>query len=320
MVCAAEARGCGTEDVLAAVGLTRAALEDPDARIPGATVMAVWSALRERTGDPTLQLDAPTSLPFGAYRIIDYLVGASANVEEGVRRFAGFFGLIADGIAPRVEEVGGGHALVLATERGGAVPPVYVDYAFAALVGRVRMRIRPGLKVQRVELRQPEPPAAARYREVFDAPVRFGAPADRLCFSSGEWAAPMDSADGTLALLLEEHARILERRLPRPTEGVVAEVQKVIAAAPADGGSVEAVARSLHVSVRTLQRKLVAAGTTFREVSDAVRGRLAEEYLEDPRVSIAEVAFLLGFSEPSSFNRAFRRWTGKAPGRWRKRG
>ena len=76
--------------------------------------------------------------------------------------------------------------------------------------------------------------------------------------------------------------------------------------------------RALHVSVRTLQRKLVAAGTTFKEVSEAVRSRLAEEYLTDPKVSIAEVAFLLGFSDQSSFNRAFGRWTGVSPGKWRR--
>lgn len=62
----------------------------------------------------------------------------------------------------------------------------------------------------------------------------------------------------------------------------------------------------------------MAAGTTFKEVSETVRGRLAEEYLTDPQVSIAEVAFLLGFSDQSSFNRAFGRWTGLSPGRWRR--
>ena len=76
---------------------------------------------------------------------------------------------------------------------------------------------------------------------------------------------------------------------------------------------------AMHVSVRTLQRRLVEAGTTFREVSDLVRDQLAEEYLSDPRVSIPEVAFLLGFSDQSSFNRAFRRWTGQSPGEWRRR-
>jgi len=319
MVCEAEARGFQTSDLLEDVGLTREALKDPDGRIPGAAVLTIWGALRARTGDPALQLSAPTSLEFGAYRVIDYLVGASATVGEGVRRFADFFGLIADGVTLGVGPFDRGHYVCLATSDGGPVPSVYVDYVFAALVGRIRMRIRPGLAVACVELRQPEPAEPGRYREVFGAPVHFGCAADLLCFDADEWGAPMESADAALAQLLEEHARILASRIPSATVGIVADVHKTIAASPAAGGSAAQVARALHVSVRTLQRKLVATGTTFREVSEMVRGRLAEEYLADPTVSIAEVAFLLGFSDSSSFNRAFRRWTGETPGRWRRR-
>jgi AraC-like DNA-binding protein len=68
-----------------------------------------------------------------------------------------------------------------------------------------------------------------------------------------------------------------------------------------------------------LQRKLAPSGTTFRELTDTVKGHLAEEYLTDPDVSIAEVALMLGFSDQTSFNRAFRGWTGETPGRWKKR-
>ena len=318
MVRTADARGVRTADLLEAAGLTREFLENPDARIPGPTVLGIWNALRERTRDPALQLAAPATLPFGAYRVIDYLVATSATVGEGIRRFARFFGLIADAVTLGVESGDGKHCLVLARADGGPVPPVYVDYVFAALVSRIRMRIRPCLQVSRVELRQAEPPAAGPYAEVFGAPVQFGAAADRLCFTDAEWNSPTESADAALARLMEEHARILAQRVPQAAGGFKADVQKTIASAPAEGGSAPDVARALHVSVRTLQRKLVATGTTFREVSDTVRGQLAEGYLSDPGVSIAEVAFLLGFSDQSSFNRAFRRWTGETPGRWRR--
>lgn len=318
MVRAAEARGIRTADLLEGAGLTPGFLEDPDARIPGPTVLALWNALRERTADPALQLVAPTCLPFGAYRVIDYLVGASTTVGDGVRRFASFFRLIADAVALEIDRDGEGHGLRLTTADGGPVPPVYVDYVFAALVGRIRMRIRPDLRVRRVELRQPEPAASDRYREVFRAPVQFGAGADRLCFDHEEWDAPTVLADEALARLLEDHARILAQRIPPALPDFGTEVEKAIAAA-LPGVSAAKVARALHVSVRTLQRKLVEAGTTFREVSESVCCRLAKSYLADPQVSIAEVAFLLGFSDPSSFNRAFRRWTGETPGRWRRR-
>jgi len=319
MLRTAEARGIPTGDLLDAAGLTRDALEDPDARLPGATVLAIWTALRERTADPALQLAAPTSLPFGAYRVIDYLVAASDTVGEGVRRFARFFGLIADGVVLRIEEDDGEYRLCLGMADGAPVPPVYVDYVFAALVSRIRMRIRRDLQVRRVELRQAEPQVTAPYIELFGAPVRFRGPADRLCFASEVWNAPTENPDAFLARLLEEHALILARRAPDGAPGFRAAVEKAIAAAVPEGGSAEAVARMLHVSVRTLQRRLGESGTTFREVADAVHGQLAEAHLADPGVSIAEVAFLLGFSDQSSFNRAFRRWTGESPGRWRRR-
>lgn len=319
MIRTAAARGIETDDLLQGAGLTREFLEDPDARIPGPTVLALWNALRERTADPALQLAAPASLEFGAYRVIDYLVAASATVGEGVQRFARFFALIADAVVLDIHPDDAGYCLCLAMADGGPVPPVYVDYIFAALVTRIRTGIRCALRVHRVELRQPEPPATGPYADLFRAPVCFGAAADRLCFSGAEWVSTMDSPDPVLARLLEEHARILAGRVPQATTGFTAEVQRAIASALPEGGSAENVARAMRISVRTLQRKLVETGTTFREVADTVRGRLAEQYLSDRKVSIAEVAFLLGFSDQTSFNRAFRRWTGESPGRWRRR-
>ena len=318
MVRAAEARGVPTGDLLEGAALSRSALEDPDTRLPGPLVLAIWNALIDRTDDPSLQLAAPTHLPFGAYRVIDYLVGASATVGDGVERFARFFRLIADAVTLAIEERGDERCLRVATAEGGALPSVYVDYVFAALVGRIRMRIRPELRVLRVELRRPAPDSAAVYESTFLADVQFGAAADRLCFDIEEWESPIAGADAALARILEDHARTLARRLPEPMPGFEVEVRKAVASAIPEGSSAAAVARSLHVSVRTLQRRMAPTGRTFREVADTVRGRLAEEYLSDPSVSIAEVAFLLGFSDQSSFNRAFRRWTGRAPGQWRR--
>lgn len=319
MVLAAAARGADPGAVLQGFRVDPATLEDPDARLPGPTVLAVWNALRTATGDPALQLVAPAALPFGAYRIIDYLVAASATVGDGVWRFARFFRLIAEEVTLQVEPEAGGHRLTLARADGGPVPPVYVDYVFAALVTRVRLHIQPGLAVAGVELRQPAPTAAPRYGEVFQAPVRFGAAADRLRFSHAAWEQPTVNGDAVLAALLEEHARILAARTPPTVAGLVGEVQRAVTARLPEGASADAVARELNLSVRTLQRRLVACGTTDHEVSDAVRARLAAGYLTDPAVSVSEVAFLLGFSEQSAFNRAFRRWTGESPGRWRRR-
>lgn len=319
MLRAAESRGFETHDLLTASGLARETIEDPDARIPGASVLNLWNALRSRTGDPALQLAAPTVLPFGAYRVIDYLVDASATVGEGIGRFARFFGLIADAMALRIESEDHERRLRIARPDGGAVPFVYVDYVFAALVGRIRMKIRPALRVKRLELRREAAADAGPYEACFQAPVRFGASADRLCFDLAEWDSPFEHGDAALARLLEEHAAMMEARLPDASDGFVADVRRALTAALPEEAQAADVARALYVGVRTMQRRLVAAGTTFREVSDGARRALAEAYLSDPRASIAEIAFLLGFSDQTAFNRAFRRWTGAAPGMWRRR-
>src|SRR5690606_22210188 len=133
MVSAAEARGIDTAAILAQMGLSRSSIEDSDARLPGPIVMSIWAALRERTADPLLHLEAPAHLPFGAYRVIDYLVATSATVGEGMQRFARFFGLIADGVNLCIDQENEIHFLELSMADGAPVPPVYVDYVFSAL-------------------------------------------------------------------------------------------------------------------------------------------------------------------------------------------
>jgi AraC-like DNA-binding protein len=319
MLAAAESRGFETRDLLDAFGLARAIVDDPDARLSAPTVLALWDALRERSGDPALQLAAPTALPFGAYGVIDYLVYASPTVGEGVARFARFFRLVADGVCLTVDEDGDACSLHIELSDGTAVPGLYVDYVFAALVCRTRLGVRPELSVRRVELRHEAPIDPSPYTMCFQAPVEFDATADRLCFRRDEWTASMAHADPVLADLLEEHARMVSAHLPEPADEFVGAVRRAVTASLPEEVTTATVARALHVSERTLQRKLTAAGTSFRHVCDATRQGLAMGYLSDPRASISGTAFLLGFSDQASFTRAFRRWTGAPPGAWRKR-
>jgi len=318
MVLAARARGLDTGPVLDEAGLAMATLETPEARIPVALALSVWEALRERTRAPTLQLEAPLALPYGAYRVLEYLVSSSHSVGDGVRRFARYFGLIHARVVLGVESDPREAFLVASLADGAAVPPVYVDYIFAALVCRVRMRPRPDLRVARVELRRDEPEEAPAYERVFRAPVAFGASRDRLCFAREEWDSPMATRDPTLAEILDEHARWRSGAVPDADGGAARRVQDAIVQRLPDGARVEDVARSLGLSVRTLQRSLAEAGTSFSALLEEARRGLAEAYLSDPRTSVGEVALLLGFGDQSSFHRAFLRWTGEAPGRWRR--
>lgn len=319
MVLAAQAAGVRVEGFLERAGLDFDTLRDPEASIPGNTAIAVWNDLREAAGDPLLQLKAPIILPFGAYRVIDYLADASPTVGEAFERVARFFRLIAARVSLPAEAVEEGIRTTLIMEDGAPAPPVWAEYTFAAIIGRIRTNTAKALRVERVEFAHAPLAEPSGYEAVFRCPVHFQAPFSSFTLPREEWEAPTDHGDEALAALLEEHAEILAERLPEPASGIVSEVRQVILEALPGNPSADEVAKGLHVSTRTLQRKLAVAGASFSEVSDELRSELAKEYLADREVRISEVAFLLGFSEQSSFNRAFRRWTGFAPGRWRGR-
>ncbi len=319
MVLAADAAGSDVDDLLAEVGIGRGDLVNPEVRLPLKDVLALWDRIRDRVGNRTLQLEAPSHLPVGAYKVMEYLIDASPTVGEAIGRFARFFRLIADYVRIFVEPGDGEKRMGITMADGSPAPPIFVDYTFAALTSRMRVRTRPGMAVKRVEFRYSSPQDPSPYESLFLAPVLFDRSGDWLCFSSEEWAAPTERGDESLALLMEEHARILAERLPEPPMGIVSDVRQAILGALPENPGAEEVARTLHLSTRTLQRKLAGAGASFSEVSDGVRSELAKEYLSDRDVRISEVAFLLGFSEQSSFNRAFRRWTGQPPRRWREK-
>jgi len=145
---------------------------------------------------------------------------------------------------------------------------------------------------------------------------RFGAELHRLRLRAGDLDRAQ-AGDDALAEILAAHATQLLARLPE-TSDLVAQVRAAVRQRIAEGASLEAVARRLELSARTLQRRLTEQGITFLQLVDDERRELALQLLAAPATSAAEVAFAVGFSEQSAFHRAFVRWTGKTPGAWRR--
>jgi AraC-like DNA-binding protein len=147
----------------------------------------------------------------------------------------------------------------------------------------------------------------------FRAPVHFDCGENALVLPAALLDMPCVRADGALLAVLDRYAADRLGRLPQTTtlaERVrAALIEQLVGTEP---GAVR-MAAQLKMSVRTLNRGLAAEGTSYTALLDQLRHELATRHLADDRVSIAEVAFLLGFSELSSFYRAFRRWTGRTP-------
>ncbi len=122
-----------------------------------------------------------------------------------------------------------------------------------------------------------------------------------------------------LPVNIERHAESLLAARPEPTLSTADRVRRIVAGALAEGEvTLAGVASMLKMSERSLQRRLADEGLKFDALLDEIRRDLALRYLADPKIAIAEVAYLLGYSEPSPFHRAFKRWTGKTPTEARK--
>ena len=318
MVQAASALGVNVDAVLEAEGVARSVLDDPDARLPHPTVLRIWDELAVRSGDHAFQLRAPRLPPYGAYRVLDYLVVATPTLGEWFGLFARYFRLINNGVDLQVRWEDELPCLDMRMVDGAAAEPVYVDYTFSAFLERSRLRAYPGWSPSLVEFRHAAPEDPEPYQSVFRCPILFDASGDRLWCGIEDWTARSAEAGPPLGLLLERHARLLGEAVPIHG-GFVSAVRSVMAELLSDGAPSDLVAKKLAMSVRSLQRRMAQERTRYSEVLDSLREELARRYLADSDLAISEVAFLLGFSEQSSFHRAFKRWTGEAPGAWRKR-
>ena len=227
-------------------------------------------------------------------------LGRSELVEEGeVARYRWH--------SPWLGEVGGRHLVesVAAGIRvmadwlaGGSVPALEISFQHAA----------------------PEGQPADEYQRILAAPVRFGADANEAAFPAAFLDLAVANADASLfpAVVQAAEQRLAARHRALREPSIVQEVREIIQAhLTRNAARLPEVATALGLTPRTLQRKLAGVGATFSGLLDLTRCELAQSYLRDRGLSLAEIAFLLGFSEQSSFSHAFRAWFGDTPAAWR---
>jgi AraC-like DNA-binding protein len=172
---------------------------------------------------------------------------------------------------------------------------------------------------QAVHFRHAAPARIDNHRRIFGGTLRFAQPRDELILDRQLLAQPLPQAEPELAELLDRHLAQLISALPQGP-GFLDRVRSCVAQELRHGEpSLQDVAQRLHMSGRSLQRRLQQEGTTLQELLAGVRRDLAVRHLHDAQESIAEIAFLLGFSEVSTFHRAFKRWTGLTPSAYRRR-
>jgi AraC-like DNA-binding protein len=170
-----------------------------------------------------------------------------------------------------------------------------------------------------VQFAHPAPADSSEHVRVFRAPVSFDYPTNAFVIERELFDRPVPAADAQLYPILRRYLDRVLKEMPRE-EGLLVTVRRAIGEAMRDGDPTLAqVAKKVAAGPRTLQRQLKDHGLEFKRLVDDTRHRFSLNYLRDRKHTLTEIAFLLGYSEVSAFNRAFKRWTGSTPSEYRKK-
>ena len=308
-----------------AVGFDPTAAAGPDARVPIATIQRLWPLVMAATHDPHFDLHIGGHINFATAGTLAYVLMHAPTVGAAITQLCRYQDIACQGVhtfQTPAPEWPGGIWLNLELTSPAIVHPQYVLNselsiylaAFATLTGQP-------VVPKAVRIAYPRPADTWVHEQVLGTTMlEFDAPFTQVAFDAATLARPVLHANPALFPLFEQHAGALLAQLPTQqpptlTERVRAEIVRLL---KGEAPTLAAVADCLHLGVRTLQLKLKEAGHTYQQLLDAVRSDLAQRHLREPHLSITDIAFLLGYSEPSVFVRSFKKWTGQTPGAFRR--
>jgi len=312
---------------LSKIGLTPAAVLS-QARLPltvydgtknlvtTAQFFSLWRAVGELSPDPAAGLKIATLIEVGDRPPSSMAAYYARDYRDALTRLARFKQLCSpEELKIRVskEECVIEPVWLHAQEE---TPPLWTDAAFVSFVELGRRGTGHGVKAKRVELKRPAEKTGF-HEAYFKGPIKFGARRNALILHAADLDRPFLTYNAELLEMLNPQLEqaLKERRAQRSIVGQVKWILKRLLAGSRP--EISAVARELGLSDRTLQRRIIDEGATFRQLLLEARQELAHEYLKRPEIDVAEVAFLLGYEDSNSFYRAFRTWEGKTPSQLR---
>ena len=301
--------------LLAELAIDPAALADPDHRVPVATLHAAWDAIVARVPRADGAVLGAERYEVGDYGLVGFVVMTSATLDEACNHFVRYIGLWTD--EPKFTRDGA----TLRVRYHHPFPDspgmrISTEAAFTEIVQASRLLTQRRIVPRAVRFTHGAPADVSAHAAFFGVDVAFGASENALELAAADLALPLPRADAQLSAFLREAAN---KALAQHGSGTLLDQARTVLAEELARGvpTIDVVAKRLATSSRTLRRRLEESGTSFRELLDATRAELARSYVRDRRMPLAEVAFMLGFSEPSTFHRAFKRWTNMTPAAWR---
>ncbi|MEP5764348.1 MAG: AraC family transcriptional regulator [Halieaceae bacterium] len=307
--------GAEPMELLEQAGIDPAMVINADRRVPIPTMQDFWGLALEATGDEAFGLLAAAQLQPATLQGLGLAMLTSDTVYDALQRLERFSRVLSTGLTMQMVERDEYVDLELFADEidfGHDIHWASYDFAMGVVVELCRLTLGDYVSPIHMECQRPTPQDPDRFASLVGSQLKFNAQHNRIVFVKADIVDRLITANPDLARVNDEQtetylASYLDVTASREVVG------KIIEHLPDGPPSQKEIAGAMNVSNRTLQRKLKDEGTSFIDLLQDARLGLAKKYLSQPQRSIVEIAYLLGFSEPSTFSRAFKRWTGQAP-------
>lgn len=315
---AIDSYGLDSKAIFVNAGVDIETLHTPNARIPRAQMANIWQQARNLSGDPYISLRVAQEFKPTVFSALGMALAASSHVLDALKRISKYSQLIADTAQTTIDEYDDEIILTVIRLRPN-IGPFYdlgAEAIFASLVSLLRAIAGEGFAPKKVEFGHESDVNIAPYEEFFGCPIFFGMNEYRVTFDKKHVMDEHAFSNSSITSMLDNW---MEEHLAQFNEDLVAtKVQKYIMKHLMDGDiDQKKIAKELALGPRTLQIKLKEEGTSYTKLLDDCRHKLAIKLINLNKMELSEVAFILGFSDQANFSRAFKRWTGTTPKRYK---
>jgi AraC-like DNA-binding protein len=320
---AAARAGLATEPLRATAGLGTVGSAFGPRTVPLPSVWSLWEAVMGRLRDPGFPISVAERHRLDTYGALALTAITSNDLRDALGKVIRFWRLWTSASEWRLEPCTGGARLIFihALEEFGLGQRCDQEFTLAEMTAGIRQVIGDDRWApHEVRFRHPCPCKVDRHEAFFGVQPTFGAARAELLLRTSDLARPTIRANAMLAGFFERHSEGLLRKVEDLPEDALRIKAAITDELRGKVPHLASVASRLAIGARTLRRQLENQGLSFRTLVDQARAEMAREYLEQSLRSIGEIAYLLGFSAPSAFHRAFKRWTGLSPVQYRQQG
>jgi AraC-like DNA-binding protein len=311
--------GLPTEEILTKAGVALTQVEAND-RTPFSAQYAFWVAAEEVSKDPDIGLHLGENLPLYRGQVMEHLFVSSENFGKGLTRALAYQRLISDVFSAKLVVEDDRCYLTNGLQRSpeNIVNRHFSECAMSGIIRFFKFITEGHFKPLYIDFNFSQGAPDDEYIRVYECPVSLGQAETRLYFEPSILEHPLWQAEPELLQLHEQLA--LEKLQELARYDLVGEVRRAVGSTLERGETtLETVAAQLNITPRRLRTQLSEANTSFQQILSDYRCRLAKRLLANTNESVERIVYLTGFSEPSTFYRAFKRWTNETPVEYRKR-